>query len=65
MMQLVQIMQKVIELTDEYQKKSQKSGEKNIKIWLFIKYTNVLCVLSEKNCNFVPRTIEIHYGQRY
>ena len=30
MMQLVQIMHKVVELTDEYQKKSQKSGENNI-----------------------------------
>ncbi|MCR5690806.1 MAG: hypothetical protein K6G62_01110 [Eubacterium sp.] len=30
MMQLVHIMHKVIELTDEYQKKSQKSGENNI-----------------------------------
>ena len=29
-MQLVQIMHKMIELTDEYQKKAQKSGENNI-----------------------------------
>ena len=32
MMQLVQIMHKVIEQTDEYQKKIQKSGENNIKM---------------------------------
>ena len=32
MMQLVQIIQKVVELTNEYQKKSQKSGENNIKM---------------------------------
>ena len=32
MMQLVQNMHKVIELTDEYQKKVQKSGENNIKM---------------------------------
>ena len=32
MMQLVQIMHKVIELTNEYQKKVQKSGENNIKM---------------------------------
>ena len=57
MMQLVQIMHKVIEQTYEYQKKVQKSGENNIKMWLFTKYTNVLCVLSEKMNNFVPRTI--------
>lgn len=31
-MQLVQIMHKVIELADEYQKKTQKSGENNIKM---------------------------------
>ena len=30
MMQLVQIMHKVIELTDKYQKKVQKSGENKI-----------------------------------
>ena len=32
MMQLVQIMHKVIERTDEYQEKVQKSGENNIKM---------------------------------
>jgi len=32
MMQLVQIMHKVIEQTYEYQKKVQKSGENNIKM---------------------------------
>ena len=32
MMQLVQIMHKVIEQTEEYQKKVQKSGGKNIKM---------------------------------
>ena len=32
MMQLVQIMHKVIELTDKYQKKSQESAENNIKM---------------------------------
>ena len=35
----------------------QKSEDNNIKMWLFTKYTNVLSVLSEKICNFVPRTI--------
>ena len=48
-----------------FYKEIQKSGENNIKMWLFTKYTNVLCVLSEEICNFVPRTIEIHYGQRH
>jgi len=43
----------------------QKSEDNNIKMWLFTKYTNVLRVPSEKICNFVPRTIEIHYGQRH
>jgi len=43
----------------------QKSGENNIKMWLFAKYLGVVCVLSEKMSNFVPRTIEIHYGQRH
>ena len=52
-MQLVQIMHKVIEQTYEYQKKVQKSGENNIKMWLFTKYTNVLCILSEKICKVV------------
>ena len=65
MMQLVQIMHKVIERTDEYQEKVQKSGENNIKMWLFAKYLGVVCILSEKMSNFVPRTIEIHYGQRH
>ena len=32
MMQLVQIMYKVIELTDEYQKRIQKGGENNVKM---------------------------------
>jgi len=32
MMQLVQIMHKVIERTDEYQEKVQKSGENDIKM---------------------------------
>jgi hypothetical protein len=32
MMQLVQIMYKVVELTDKYQEKVQKSGENNIKM---------------------------------
>ena len=32
MMQLVQIMHKVIELTGKYQKKSQESAENNIKM---------------------------------
>lgn len=32
MMQLVQIMHKVTDLTDEYQKKVQKSEENNIKM---------------------------------
>ena len=32
---------------------------------LFAKYLGVVCVLSEKMSNFVPRTIEIHYGQRH
>jgi hypothetical protein len=61
----VQIMHKVIERTDEYQEKVQKSGENDIKMWLFAKYLDVVCVLSEKMSNFVPRTIEIHYGQRH
>ena len=32
MMQLVQMMHKVTELTDKYQEKVQKSGENNIKM---------------------------------
>ena len=32
MIQLVQIMHKVKDMTDEYQKKVQKSGENNIKM---------------------------------
>ncbi len=32
MMQLVQIMHKVMERTDEYQEKVQKGGENNIKM---------------------------------